>query len=36
MIFADSTRNFMNKFINDDWMAEMGYITEKECADANK
>ncbi|EGF79897.1 hypothetical protein BATDEDRAFT_35224 [Batrachochytrium dendrobatidis JAM81] len=29
VLFADSVRNYMTKFLNDDWMKKMGYIDEK-------
>jgi cystathionine beta-synthase len=30
MLLPDSIRNYMSKFINDDWMYECGFITEEE------
>ena len=34
VLFPDNIRNYMTKHLNNDWMYEKGYITEKECADA--
>lgn len=33
MLFPDNIRNYITKFISDDWMLKMGHITEKECMD---
>ena len=32
-LFPDSVRNYMTKFLNNDWMYENGFITEDECVD---
>jgi len=32
-ILPDSVRNYMTKFLNNDWMYEYGIISEKECQD---
>lgn len=31
VLLPDSVRNYMTKFINNDWMYESGFITEEEC-----
>lgn len=31
VLLPDSVRNYMTKFINNDWMYENGFITEEEC-----
>lgn len=31
VILPDSIRNYMTKFLNNDWMYESGFITEDEC-----
>ena len=31
----DNIRNYITKFINNDWMYEHGFISEQECAEAN-
>jgi cystathionine beta-synthase len=31
VILPDSVRNYITKFINNDWMYESGFITEEEC-----
>lgn len=35
VVFPDSVRNYMTKFINNDWMYENGFITENECIKLN-
>jgi cystathionine beta-synthase len=35
VVLPDSVRNYMTKFINNDWMYESGFITEKECTELN-
>ncbi|XP_046554220.1 cystathionine beta-synthase-like [Haliotis rubra] len=30
VIFVDSIRNYMTRFLNDDWMAERGYLEDEE------
>ena len=35
IILADSIRNFMTKFVSEDWMYEHGFISEAEMLDAN-
>lgn len=30
VIFVDTVRNYLTKFINDDWMLENGYFTQEE------
>lgn len=35
IILPDSVRNYMTKFINNDWMYENGFITEEECIKLN-
>jgi len=35
VILPDSVRNYMTKFINNDWMYECNFITEQECLDLN-
>lgn len=35
VVFPDSVRNYMTKFINNDWMYENGFITEEECIKQN-
>ena len=32
VLLPDNIRNYMTKHLNNDWMYEKGYITEKECA----
>ena len=34
-VCPDNIRNYITKFVNNDWMYEHGFITEQECADAN-
>jgi cystathionine beta-synthase len=34
-VCPDNIRNYITKFINNDWMYEHGFISEKECMDAN-
>jgi len=34
VVLPDNIRNYMTKHLNDDWMYERDYITEKECAKA--
>lgn len=31
VILPDSVRNYITKFINNDWMYENGFITEEQC-----
>jgi cystathionine beta-synthase len=31
VLFPDSVRNYMTKFLNVDWMYENGFIAEAEC-----
>jgi cystathionine beta-synthase len=31
VILSDSVRNYITKFINNDWMYENGFMTEEEC-----
>lgn len=33
VLLPDSVRNYITKFINNDWMYENGFITESECFD---
>jgi len=33
VLFPDNIRNYITKFINDDWMLKMGHLSEKECMD---
>jgi len=35
VLLPDSVRNYMTKFINNDWMYENGFITEEECMRLN-
>jgi cystathionine beta-synthase len=35
VIFPDSVRNYITKFLNNDWMYEMGFIDEQECIALN-
>ena len=35
VLLPDSIRNYMTKFLNNDWMYENGFITEQECIDLN-
>lgn len=35
VLFPDSVRNYMTKFINNDWMYENGFINEEECIKLN-
>lgn len=35
VLLPDSIRNYMTKFINNDWMYENGFITEQECIKLN-
>lgn len=35
VLLPDSIRNYMTKFINNDWMYESGFITEEECIKLN-
>lgn len=34
VLFPDNIRNYITKFINDDWMNKQGLLTDKECMDA--
>ncbi len=31
IVLPDSVRNYMTKFLNNDWMYENGFITEEQC-----
>jgi len=31
IVLPDSVRNYMTKFLNNDWMYECGFITEEQC-----
>lgn len=31
VILPDSIRNYMTKFLNNDWLYEAGFISEEEC-----
>jgi cystathionine beta-synthase len=33
VLMPDSVRNYITKFLNNDWMYENGFITEEECID---
>lgn len=35
IVCPDNIRNYITKFINNDWMYEHGLITEKECMEAS-
>jgi cystathionine beta-synthase len=35
VILPDSVRNYITKFINNDWMYENGFISEEECTKLN-
>ena len=35
VLLPDSVRNYITKFINNDWMYESGFITEQECTQLN-
>jgi len=35
VILPDSVRNYISKFINNDWMYENGFISEEECTKIN-
>lgn len=35
VILPDSIRNYMTKFLNNDWMYESGFLTEEESLDLN-
>ena len=34
IVLPDNIRNYITKFINNDWMYEHGFISEKECMEA--
>jgi cystathionine beta-synthase len=34
VLFPDNIRNYITKFINDDWMNKLGLLTEEACLDA--
>ena len=36
VVLPDSIRNYMTKFINNDWMYENGFISEEDCIRLNK
>jgi len=33
VLLPDSVRNYMTKFLSNDWMYESGFISEKECTE---
>ena len=33
VVFPDNIRNYLTKFVNNDWMYEKGFISEQECTD---
>ena len=33
IILPDSVRNYMTKYLNNDWMYENGFISEEECVE---
>jgi len=35
VLLADSIRNYMSKFLNDDWMEQFGFLDEEEVKDDN-
>lgn len=35
VLLPDSIRNYMTKFINNDWMYENGFISEDQCMQLN-
>lgn len=35
VLLPDNIRNYITKFINDDWMLKLGLLTEKECLEAH-
>lgn len=35
IVCPDNIRNYITKFINNDWMYEHGFISEKDCLAAN-
>ena len=35
VICPDNIRNYITKFINNDWMYEHGFMTEQECMESN-
>lgn len=35
VILPDNIRNYITKFVNNDWMYENGFISEEECVDRN-
>jgi cystathionine beta-synthase len=35
IVCPDNIRNYITKFINNDWMYEHGLMTESECMEAN-
>jgi cystathionine beta-synthase len=34
VLLPDNIRNYITKYINDDWMLKLGLLTEEECMDA--
>ena len=36
VLLPDSIRNYMTKFISNDWMYENGFISEEDCIRLNK
>ena len=35
VLLPDSVRNYITKFINNDWMYQNGFLTEEECTQLN-
>jgi cystathionine beta-synthase len=35
VLLPDNIRNYITKFVNDDWMYENGFISEEECTKRN-
>jgi cystathionine beta-synthase len=35
VLLPDSVRNYMTKFLNNDWLYENGFITEEKCFELN-
>ena len=33
VLLPDSIRNYMTKFLNNDWMTENGFMSEEQCID---
>jgi len=36
VLLPDSIRNYMTKFLNNDWMYENGFLTEQECLELSQ